>query len=563
MMHLAPESADVSSSRLVHLLFLGFQGGVALLIYWISGGMPPTTWRQLAEILPQVAVLREAPDGGHVHLALLFPLIRLLVQSLLLLVAWCMLLWLAVREGYTLLRGFSLNTLPWESMPHASSPQHVAASTPSQSGENKEGIPFPQKGGQTDASQGSDEKAPPLPLSSAFPLDNPFEENDGQQSRPPTDQQQRMSGLCNPFEEVSRPHQRTVPVESGELQTEATTSPLEEVRKEPSTPSRADTEHSRPSFQKDPAQRSELDVWAQLMDSRSPVESQAQEQGEQDDVPLAPNMAPSQSGLIRARTISHPGRTRTGKQGEGTARAVLTTRPHSDGSPLVCGLFLVADGMSGRDDSQFASTLVADTVQSLVVPHLADPVVTSDAFKPILLDAVHQANRALYTANTTEQTFRSTTLTAAIVLESSPNISGELAPSAHVVSVGDSRVYWLSRKHGFIRVTRDHSIVETLVSTKQIRPEERYIHPQRHELFRCLGDREQVEVDFFSVPIVQHDRLLLCSHGLWEMVRDVELARLLSSPFPNPTQLAETLLQATLEGDRSDTISAVVVFLPD
>nr|MBA2682149.1 serine/threonine-protein phosphatase [Ktedonobacteraceae bacterium] len=53
--------------------------------------------------------------------------------------------------------------------------------------------------------------------------------------------------------------------------------------------------------------------------------------------------------------------------------------------------------------------------------------------------------------------------------------------------------------------------------------------------------------------------LLLCSDGLWEMVRDDALEKLVASSAHNPAQLSAILVQAALNHGGSDNISVVAV----
>jgi protein phosphatase len=90
---------------------------------------------------------------------------------------------------------------------------------------------------------------------------------------------------------------------------------------------------------------------------------------------------------------------------------------------------------------------------------------------------------------------------------------------AAIANVGDSRTY---RMHDgeLTQVTQDHSYVWQLVSEGYIEEDEIFEHPQRNVVTRALGNRADVTVDTWSFPLQPGDRLLLCSDGLWEMIRD-------------------------------------------
>jgi len=60
------------------------------------------------------------------------------------------------------------------------------------------------------------------------------------------------------------------------------------------------------------------------------------------------------------------------------------------------------------------------------------------------------------------------------------------------------------------------------------------------------------------VSLLPGDKLLLCTDGLWEMVRDTEIQRIISSPV-DPSAVSTLLVQAALAGGGNDNVSVVVV----
>ena len=77
-------------------------------------------------------------------------------------------------------------------------------------------------------------------------------------------------------------------------------------------------------------------------------------------------------------------------------------------------------------------------------------------------------------------------------------------------------------------------------------------------IYRCLGEKSHLEVDTFTVQLASGDTLLLCSDGLWEMVRDQQIATILTTPSPAPSDTAHALVEAALAGGGEDNVSAVV-----
>ena len=216
---------------------------------------------------------------------------------------------------------------------------------------------------------------------------------------------------------------------------------------------------------------------------------------------------------------------------------------------LPFGLFVVADGMGGHEAGQDASFLAVQAMLQWVVPNIAGVNAMSDELlTALLVDGVQQANLAVYEHGQEIGADMGTTLTAALVMDS----------KAYVVNVGDSRTYLHRESIGLRQVTHDHSLVARLVAAGRITPDEIYTHPDRNQVYRGLGEKRKVEVDSFLLTLQANDRLLLCSDGLWEMVRDPEIEKILRCAEWNPFQTSKALVRAALKGGGLDNISAIV-----
>ncbi len=218
------------------------------------------------------------------------------------------------------------------------------------------------------------------------------------------------------------------------------------------------------------------------------------------------------------------------------------------------GLFVVADGMGGHTNGQDASRLAIQTIINYILPRLsASNQIDDDAFLNLLRDGVQCANQAVHQRNLEERADMGTTMTASLVV----------GPVAYVANVGDSRTYLYREPQGLMKVTQDHSVVASLVEAGIIKPDDIYTHPKRNQIYRSLGEKSAVDVDDFKVSLQVGDKLLLCSDGLWDMVRDPEIERLMSAPAPDPAMTGKKLIQAALNGGGEDNVSVIVVALSD
>ena len=108
-------------------------------------------------------------------------------------------------------------------------------------------------------------------------------------------------------------------------------------------------------------------------------------------------------------------------------------------------------------------------------------------------------------------------------------------------------------------MTKDHSLVAKLVEAKQISDEDVYTHPQRNLIYHSLGaGRKQVDPDVFHEFLQPGDKLLLCSDGLWEMVRKPVLEHTLTRQ-DDVEKICDTLINLANASGGEDNISAVVV----
>lgn len=123
--------------------------------------------------------------------------------------------------------------------------------------------------------------------------------------------------------------------------------------------------------------------------------------------------------------------------------------------------------------------------------------------------------------------------------------------------VGDSRAY-LVRDRRLVRLTRDHTVAQSLADRHHISQLEAATHRLRHVLTRSVGDREgPVQPDVARAELADQDRLLVCSDGLTEMVPEEIIADVLSSDAP-VRGMCETLVRLANEAGGKDNITVAL-----
>jgi serine/threonine protein phosphatase PrpC len=242
------------------------------------------------------------------------------------------------------------------------------------------------------------------------------------------------------------------------------------------------------------------------------------------------------------------GTARRGRPNEDSLFAIENiTNPAT--SPQPTGLFIVADGMGGHGNGKEASQLAIRAMRESVLGHLHAEVKEDEMIEEILVEGVQHANYSVHKRNQQQSTNMGTTMTAALLW----------GTTVYVVNVGDSRTYLYRTSEGLYQITQDHSVVARLVEMGAITADEAYTHPKRNTILRALGNDPTVDVDCFTVQVRVGDVLLLCSDGLWEMVRDFEIQEIVHTSAPYASRMCALLILAALNRGGKDNISVIAV----
>ncbi len=174
---------------------------------------------------------------------------------------------------------------------------------------------------------------------------------------------------------------------------------------------------------------------------------------------------------------------------------------------------VVCDGMGGAAGGRLASRIAADTFSAEMEKRLS-PDAKPDRLREVSVVAVALANRAVREAARGSKEYHNmgTTLVSAVSFDG----------GVVIANVGDSRAYHINKER-IVQVTRDHSLVESMVERGDITVEEARRHPNRNLITRALGPDIDPECDCFTCQLESGDFLLLCTDGLVNTVTDQEI----------------------------------------
>ncbi|NIA15191.1 MAG: SpoIIE family protein phosphatase [Nitrospiraceae bacterium] len=181
-------------------------------------------------------------------------------------------------------------------------------------------------------------------------------------------------------------------------------------------------------------------------------------------------------------------------------------------------LLCVADGLGGHVGGQIASKLAVSVLKDATKDAAPDTEEPDEYDKEMLEllkgwlvkanNSVHKTNRDLVKKGRP----MGTTLLAVLVTPK----------KAYIANVGDSRCYHI-RDGAILERTEDHSWVDEQVKLGLMSKAEAESDSRKNIVTRCIGTHPEVTVDTYMWHIVQGDRLLLCTDGLVNMVKDTEI----------------------------------------
>jgi protein phosphatase len=205
-------------------------------------------------------------------------------------------------------------------------------------------------------------------------------------------------------------------------------------------------------------------------------------------------------------------------------------------------IFAVADGMGGHD--------AGDRASQAVIQQLATLVGKRDIQPETLVAVLETASVSVAAiADETERGAGSTVTGVAVSMHDG---------TAHwlVFNIGDSRVYRLHE--GLLsQLSIDHSLVQQLLDSGELAPADLAAFQGKNVITRAVG-ADDSDADLWMHPIMQNERLLLCSDGLTGEATDDEIRELLLAT-PGAQPAADALVARALSNGGRDNVTVVVL----
>lgn len=205
--------------------------------------------------------------------------------------------------------------------------------------------------------------------------------------------------------------------------------------------------------------------------------------------------------------------------------------------PQTGDLFILCDGMGGHEKGEVASQTVCETMRSYIGQHARpDNAFDENDFR----QALSAAYDALDAKDTGSEKKMGTTLTFVKFHKD----------GCFLAHIGDSRIYHIRpATKSILHKTRDHSLVNDLITLGELTPEEARTSNQKNIITRAMQPNQErrAQADCTNLTDLQAgDYIYMCSDGMLEISEDSEIVNILSMDRSDANKI-EILKGATQE----------------
>jgi PPM family protein phosphatase len=212
-------------------------------------------------------------------------------------------------------------------------------------------------------------------------------------------------------------------------------------------------------------------------------------------------------------------------------------------------LIAIADGMGGHAAGEVASAVAI----AAIAPLDTQVLISGEEMLNALAEAVASARDTLHEMSESDPAVEGmgTTLTALLWMDD----------QVAVCHIGDSRAYLL-RDHDLYQITRDHTLIQSLVDEGRLSPAAAVNHPQRSLIIRALQGSTEADPDLAMHTAKLGDRYLLCSDGLTDVVGDEDVHEVLST-VADADEAVDRLIALAIRNGGPDNITCIVADVVD
>lgn len=213
-------------------------------------------------------------------------------------------------------------------------------------------------------------------------------------------------------------------------------------------------------------------------------------------------------------------------------------------------LYMVADGMGGHNAGEVASKIAIDSLIEYFTEDIIYDIRGNKAeIRHCLLSSFQKANEKVIAMSEENNRMEGMGCTLVACM-----IDDNLVHTCHV---GDARCY-IANREIIEQITTDHSTIAEY-TRRPGNNQNLENRPPRHVVTRVIGYPFPEGPEYHCVPLYPESRVLLCSDGLWSMLDDTELQRILTQAA-TPEEAAKTLVARANEAGGTDNITALAIF---
>ena len=232
-------------------------------------------------------------------------------------------------------------------------------------------------------------------------------------------------------------------------------------------------------------------------------------------------------------------------------------RDHNEDSVIILKnsnneyLLAVADGMGGHKAGEVASNMAIEHITNKF--NSLESLGDKDKAINWIREEVADINKSIFAYTDAHEESKGMGTTFVIALYTKDYLLfGNVGDSSGFV-IKNSKLY---------KVTKDHTLVNLLVSSGELTPKEAKNHPKKNILMRALGANNPAEVDIFDVVDDGIEGILLSSDGLTSMLNETQIEKVIVGAGSLEEKVTRLIRKSNVRGG-TDNISIACLMLND